>query len=40
MPDEWHAGKDEVDALVRYVLTRKPFTVSILEGYRATLGRK
>ena len=40
MPDEWHVSKDEVDALVRYVLTRKPFTVSILEDYRATLGRE
>lgn len=38
MLNEWHVSKDEVDALVRYVLTRKPFTVSILEGYRATLG--
>lgn len=24
MPNEWHVSKDEVDALVRYLLTRKP----------------
>lgn len=40
MPNEWRVSKDEVDALVRYALTRKPFTVSILEDYRATLGRE
>lgn len=40
LPPEWDVDENEVSNLVDYILARKPFTLSKLEQFRKTNGRK